>query len=72
MRRCLFLADEVDPPLAKPLEMVLIVSLRGGSVGVHWCKPVGGRGLRVGLGVCRGESRGEAIGGQNGERDWIG
>ena len=33
-QRCLFLADEVDPPLAKPPEMVLIVSRRGGSVGV--------------------------------------
>jgi len=32
--RCLFLADEVDPPLAKPPEMVLIVPRRGGSVGV--------------------------------------
>jgi len=34
-RRCLFLANEVDPPLAKPPEMVLIVPRReGGSVGV--------------------------------------
>ena len=33
-RRCLFLADEVEPPLAKPLEMVLIVPHRGGSIGV--------------------------------------
>jgi len=33
-RRCLFLADELDPPLAKPLEMVLIVSRRGGLAGV--------------------------------------
>ena len=33
-RRCLFLADEVEPPLAKPPEMVLIVPRKGGSVGV--------------------------------------
>ena len=33
-RRCLFLAEEVDPPLAKPPEMVLIVSRRGGSARV--------------------------------------
>jgi len=33
-RRCLFLADEVEPPLAKPPEMVLIVPRRGGSSGV--------------------------------------
>jgi len=31
---CLFLAEEVEPPLAKPLEMVLIVPHRGGSAGV--------------------------------------
>ena len=30
-QRCLFLADEVEPPLVKPPEMVLIVSCRGGS-----------------------------------------
>jgi len=29
-----FLTDEVDPPLPKPLEMVLMVSSSGGSVGV--------------------------------------
>jgi len=33
-QRCLFLADDVDPPLAKPPEMVLIVSRRGGSARV--------------------------------------
>jgi len=33
-QRCLFLADEVDPPLAKLPEMVLIVPRRGGSIGV--------------------------------------
>jgi len=33
-RRCLFLLDEVDPPLAKPPEMVLMVPRSGGSVGV--------------------------------------
>ena len=33
-RRCFFLAEEVDPPLAKSPEMVLIVPRRGGSVGV--------------------------------------
>jgi len=33
-RRCFFLAEEVDPPLAKPPEMVLIVPRRGGSAGV--------------------------------------
>ena len=32
--RCFFLVEEVDPPLAKPPEMVLIVPRRGGSVGV--------------------------------------
>jgi len=32
-RRCLFM-DEVDSPLAKPLEIVLIVLRRGGSVRV--------------------------------------
>jgi len=32
-RRRLFLADEVDSPLAKPLEMVLMVSHSEGSVG---------------------------------------
>jgi len=32
-RRCLFLADEVDLPLAKLPEMVLVVSRSGGSVG---------------------------------------
>jgi len=30
-RRCLFLANEVDPPLAKLPEMVLIVPRRGGG-----------------------------------------
>ena len=40
-RRCLFLADEVDPPLAKPPKIVLIVSHRGGwaevtSVRAGW------------------------------------
>jgi len=30
-RRCFFLAEEVDPPLAMPPEMVLIVSRSGGS-----------------------------------------
>jgi len=29
--RCFFLAEEVDPPLAKPLEMVLIVPHRDGN-----------------------------------------
>jgi len=33
-QRCLFLAEEVEPPLVKPPEMVLIVPRRGGSVGV--------------------------------------
>jgi len=28
--------------------------------------------LRVGLGVCRGESREEGVGGQNEDGDWIG
>jgi len=32
-QRCLFLVDEVDPPLAKPPEMVLIVPRRGVSKG---------------------------------------
>jgi len=32
-RRCFFLAKEVDPQLAKLLEMVLIVSGSGGSIG---------------------------------------
>jgi len=35
-RRCLFLADDVDLPLAKPPELVLIVSRRGvgrGDIG---------------------------------------
>jgi len=35
-RRCLFLVDEVDPLLAKPPEMVLMVSRSGGSVCVGW------------------------------------
>jgi len=33
-RRCFFLPEEVDPPLAKPLEMVLIVPRRGALAGV--------------------------------------
>jgi len=33
-RRCLFLAEEVEPPLAKPPEMVLMVPRKGGSAGV--------------------------------------
>jgi len=33
-QRCLFLADEVEPPLVKPPEMVLIVPRRGGLAGV--------------------------------------
>jgi len=33
-QRCFFLANEVDPPLAKPPEMVLIVPRTGGSAGV--------------------------------------
>jgi len=33
-QRCFFLAEEVDPPLVKPPEMVLIVPRRGGSAGV--------------------------------------
>jgi len=44
-RRCLFLADEVDPPLAKPPEMVLIVPRSGGSVGVISVRA--GWGLRL-------------------------
>jgi len=31
MRRCFFLADEVEPPLVKSPEIVLIVPRRGGS-----------------------------------------
>jgi len=31
LRRCFFRADEVEPPLAKPLEIVLIVLRKGGS-----------------------------------------
>ena len=34
MAEVFFLAEEVDPPLAKPLEMVLIVPRRGGSARV--------------------------------------
>jgi len=30
-QRCFFLDEEVDSPLAKPLEMVLIVPRSGGS-----------------------------------------
>ena len=33
-QRCFFLAEEVDPPLAKPPEMVLIVPRRRGLAGV--------------------------------------
>jgi len=33
-RRYLFLAEEVEPPLAKPPEMVLMVPRKGGSAGV--------------------------------------
>jgi len=33
-QRCFFLAEGVDPPLAKPSEMVLIVPCSGGSDGV--------------------------------------
>jgi len=33
-RRCLFLAEEVEPPLAKPPEMVLMVPRKEGSAGV--------------------------------------
>jgi len=33
-RRCFFLAEEVDPALAKPLEMVLILPRSGGSTKV--------------------------------------
>jgi len=33
-RRCLFLAEEVEPSLAKPPEMVLMVPRKGGLVGV--------------------------------------
>jgi len=32
--RCFFLAEEVDPSLAKPPEMVLIVPRKEGSTGV--------------------------------------
>jgi len=32
-RRCLFLAEEVEPPLAKPPEMVLMVPRKGGGGG---------------------------------------
>jgi len=32
-QRCFFLADEVDPTLAKPPKMVLMVPRSGGSVG---------------------------------------
>ena len=38
----------MDPPLAKPPEMVLIVPRKGGSGRVI--------SVRVGRGVCRGES----------------
>jgi len=33
-RKCFFLADEVEPPLAKPPEMVLMVPRKGGLAGV--------------------------------------
>ena len=33
MRRCFFLADEVESPLAKSLEIVLIVLHRGDQLG---------------------------------------
>jgi len=33
-QRCLFLAEEVDPPLEKPPEMVLMVPRWGGSARV--------------------------------------
>jgi len=44
----------VDPPLAKPLEMMLIVSRRGGSTGVTLVRA----GWWVGWGVYHGESHG--------------
>jgi len=37
-RRCFFLAEEVDPPLAKPSEMVLMVLRSGGSVGATFVR----------------------------------
>jgi len=33
-QRCLFLAEEVEPPLVKPPEMVLMVPRKGGSARV--------------------------------------
>jgi len=33
LRRCIFLADEMESPLAKPLEIVLIVPRRGDQLG---------------------------------------
>jgi len=42
-RRCLFLAEEVEPPLAKPPEIVLMVTRKGGSTGVM--------SVRVGYGI---------------------
>jgi len=33
-RRCLFLAEEVEPPLANSPEMVLMVPRKGGSARV--------------------------------------
>jgi len=53
-QRCSFLAEEVDPPLAKLPEMVLIVSRSGGSNGVMSVQAGCGSWL-VGWGVGRGE-----------------
>jgi len=41
-RRCFFLAYEVDPLLAKPLEMVLMVRRSGGRLGQYQCEQAWG------------------------------
>jgi len=51
-RKCLFLANEVDPPLTKPPEMVLIVprmGVGGGDIGASWLGVAVSRLLEGGL-----------------------
>jgi len=70
---CLFLAEEVDPPLVKPLEMVLMVPRREGLARVM-SAPV--LAWWVGCGVCHDERHVEDVCGRIGgwrvreEEEW--
>jgi len=70
-RRCHFLAEEVEPPLAKPPKMMLIVPRRGGLARVTSMRAGWGSWFVGWFGVYRGESHGEGVDGRDEEDDEI-